>query len=99
MCQEDTFGEVVHVDNITEKLHGEFKLRNISFGIGKGEVLALVGQTKHGRRRLCHILAGDTLPSTGKATLLNKWNVTSFKVGFWRIGILPTRQACNTGQF
>lgn len=44
-------------------------LRGVKFGIGAGEVVALVGSTGAGKTTLCHLLAGLVRPASGSITL------------------------------
>ncbi|CAG9796919.1 unnamed protein product [Diatraea saccharalis] len=71
----DTFGEYLLVDNVNKKEDGYYTLRNINFGVGKGEVLALSGLKRHGRVKLCEILAGYKIPTTGQVWSMSRWKL------------------------
>ncbi|XP_073958396.1 uncharacterized protein [Choristoneura fumiferana] len=82
--KKDTYGEHLLVHNLTRRDSGRYILRNISFGIGKGQALAVVGLKRHGRLRLCEILAGYRLPSDGNAYTISKWNLFTKPVNYAR---------------
>jgi ABC-type uncharacterized transport system ATPase subunit len=73
----DTFGEYLLSDNVSKKDSGLYILRNINFGIGRGEVLALAGLKRHGREKLCDLLAGYKIPSSGELWCKSKWKLKS----------------------
>lgn len=52
-------------DGICKEFHGVFALRNISFSVKGGEVLALVGENGAGKSTLLKILGGDYPPTSG----------------------------------
>ncbi|KAL0851540.1 hypothetical protein ABMA28_007329 [Loxostege sticticalis] len=62
-----TFGEYVLAHNITKKDEGLFMLRDINFGIGKGEVLALSGLKRHGYK----------ISDSGEMWCMSKWKLKS----------------------
>ncbi|XP_063395629.1 ABC transporter A family member 4-like [Cydia fagiglandana] len=72
----DTFGENLLVNNLSKRINGVYKLSHISFGIGKGEALSLVGQSRAGRLDLCEILAGFKMPSSGTISAMSRWSLT-----------------------
>ncbi|XP_028178554.1 ABC transporter A family member 4-like [Ostrinia furnacalis] len=72
-----TYGEYLLAVNVSKKETGMFILRNIHLGLGKGEVLALSGLKRHGRLKLCEILAGYKIPSAGEAWCMSKWTLKS----------------------
>ncbi|XP_063357969.1 ABC transporter A family member 4-like, partial [Cydia amplana] len=73
----DTFGENLLVNNLSKRVDGAYKLSRISFGIGKGEALSLVGQSMGGRLELCEILAGFKMPSSGSISAMSRWSLTT----------------------
>ncbi|CAK1544413.1 unnamed protein product [Leptosia nina] len=71
----DTFGEYLLASNISKKVAGIYVIRHVHFGLGKGEALALSGLLKHGRLKLCELIAGYTLPSEGRLWSMSKWSL------------------------
>ncbi|XP_063616236.1 ABC transporter A family member 4-like, partial [Cydia splendana] len=74
--KKDTFGENLLVNNLSKRVNGAHKFSRISFGIGKGEALSLVGQSRAGRLDLCEILAGFKMPSSGSISAMSRWSLT-----------------------
>ncbi|KAJ0182774.1 hypothetical protein K1T71_002143 [Dendrolimus kikuchii] len=71
----DTFGEYLLACNVHRKQMGIYTIRNIYFGLGKGEALALSGLKRHGRQTLCEVLAGYKMPSEGQIWCMSRWSV------------------------
>jgi peptide/nickel transport system ATP-binding protein len=57
---EDPAGPLVTVTNLTKEYHRKTALRDVSFTIGRGEVLGLVGESGSGKTTLGLSLAGLT---------------------------------------
>ncbi|CAH0405612.1 unnamed protein product [Chilo suppressalis] len=71
----DTFGEYLLAENVLREEKGYYLLRNINLGVGKGEVLAVSGLQRHGRVKLCEILAGYKIPTSGHVWCMSKWKL------------------------
>ncbi|HZG84845.1 sugar ABC transporter ATP-binding protein [Paenibacillus sp.] len=65
-------GNVLEIQRITKKFPGVVALNNVSFGIKKGEVHALVGENGAGKSTLMKILSGVYQPTSGKILLDGK---------------------------
>lgn len=60
---------MIHVENI-EKVYGRFKaVNNVSFDIGKGEIVGLLGPNGAGKTTIMKILTGYHYPTGGNAFL------------------------------
>ncbi|XP_053616877.1 ATP-binding cassette sub-family A member 17-like [Plodia interpunctella] len=73
----NTFGESLLCANLTEKRLGEYVLRNVYLGLGRGEALAISGLKKHGRVALIETLAGLNIPSCGQLWAKSKYKLNS----------------------
>ncbi|XP_013188642.2 ABC transporter A family member 4-like [Amyelois transitella] len=73
----NTFGESLLCANLTKKDLGEYVLRNIYLGLGRGEALAISGLKKHGRVALIEMLAGLTIPTSGELWSKSKWKLNT----------------------
>jgi ABC-type uncharacterized transport system ATPase subunit len=56
-------------DVTLEKNPGVPTLKNISFTVGKGEILGIAGVSGNGQQELCEVICGAILPSSGKVLL------------------------------
>ncbi|KAG6463098.1 hypothetical protein O3G_MSEX013666 [Manduca sexta] len=71
----DTFGEYLLAANVSKKHMGVYTVRDVFLGLGKGEALAISGLKRHGRLKLCEMLAGYKLPSDGRIWCMSKWSL------------------------
>ncbi|XP_022126096.2 ABC transporter A family member 4 [Pieris rapae] len=71
----DTFGEYLLAKDVSRNVQGVYVIRHIHFGLGKGEALAVSGLLKHGRLKLCEVIAGYRLPSDGRLWSVSKWSL------------------------
>ena len=62
----------LRIDHITKRFPGIVACSDISLSVGKGEVLALVGENGAGKTTLMNILMGLYMPDEGKIFINNK---------------------------
>lgn len=63
----DTAGrELLSVENVSVRLSGRQILRDISFGLGAGEVTGLIGSNGAGKTTLLRVILGLLAPATGQ---------------------------------
>ena len=62
----------LRIENITKRFPGIVACSDISLSVGKGEVLALVGENGAGKTTLMNILLGLYTPDEGKIYINNK---------------------------
>ncbi|CAH3968524.1 unnamed protein product [Pieris brassicae] len=71
----DTFGEYLLAKDVSRKVQGVYVIRHVHLGVRKGEALAISGLLKHGRLKLCEVVAGFKLPSDGRLWSVSKWSL------------------------
>ncbi len=64
--------EVLKVENLTKKFPGVLAVDDVSFGLHKGEILALLGENGAGKSTLTSMLGGVLRPDSGRITLKGK---------------------------
>ncbi|VVC95908.1 unnamed protein product, partial [Leptidea sinapis] len=75
--RKDTFGEYLLACDVSRVRSGVFYvIRHLSFGIGRGEVLAISGQYYRGRQKLCELYSRQISLSCKHKTLPHWMTVT-----------------------
>ncbi|MEK7165512.1 MAG: metal ABC transporter ATP-binding protein [Patescibacteria group bacterium] len=80
---------LVSVDNVGFAYNGEKVLEHISFDVGRGDFLGLIGPNGSGKTTLLRIILGLLVPQEGEVKLFGK-PVSGFKE-WGRIGYVPQR--------
>jgi teichoic acid transport system ATP-binding protein len=57
-------------------------LRNVSFNVPKGSVLAVIGRNGAGKSTLCRVISGILPPDEGRVTVRGRLNLLSPGIGF-----------------
>ncbi|CAH2049945.1 unnamed protein product, partial [Iphiclides podalirius] len=71
-----SFGEYLLAVNVTRASTSSCTIRNVYFGMGRGQVISLSGLIHHGRKNLCDLLAGYKLPSEGQLWAMSTWELS-----------------------
>ena len=64
--------EILKIENLSKRFPGVRAVDNVSFGLRKGEILALVGENGAGKSTLTSTLGGVLSPDSGRITLKGK---------------------------
>lgn len=72
--------DIVTVQGLTKTLNGETLLKDLSFTVGKGDKIVLLGRNDIAKTALLDMLAGEMAPDTGQIT----WGITT------TVGYFPT---------
>jgi ABC-type sugar transport system ATPase subunit len=79
--------EVLRAENLSKSFPGVLAVDNVSFTLGKGEILALIGENGAGKSTLTHILGGVYRPDQGQIYLEGKPVSFSSPLDAMRCGI------------
>lgn len=70
---------MLRVEKLSYHINGRTLLKNVSFQVRKGEVLALLGANGAGKSTLMHLLCGEKKPSSGVINLYGK-NLVDYRL-------------------
>ncbi|MCU0898291.1 MAG: ABC transporter ATP-binding protein [Burkholderiales bacterium] len=87
---------VLAVENLSKSFGGVHAVRNVSFEVGRGELLALIGPNGAGKTTCFNMLNGQIRPDTGSVRLESKELVGSTPRAVWRLGVGRTFQITAT---
>jgi branched-chain amino acid transport system ATP-binding protein len=65
---EGNLASILSVNGVTKRFGGLVALRDVSFDVGKGEVVGLMGPNGAGKTTLLNIIAGEYAPDAGTIT-------------------------------
>ncbi len=89
---------VVRAEKLGKKFGTHWALEEVSFTLGRGEVLGIVGSDGAGKTTLLRLLAGLALPTRGEAEVLGALLTPTQARGFEgvrsRLGYLPQGAPC-----
>lgn len=63
--------KIVEVKNLKKAFNGFMAVDDVSFEIGKGEILGLLGPNGAGKTTIIHILLGLTIPTSGEIRIFD----------------------------
>ena len=90
-----TDGTIIKVEGISKHFGGTTALDNVSFGIKKGEVHAIVGENGAGKSTMMKILAGVYRPESGKVIVNDKVVLTYNPLAARQFGVSIVFQELN----
>jgi branched-chain amino acid transport system ATP-binding protein len=87
---------LLSVDNLSKSYGGVHAVRNVSFALKAGEILALIGPNGAGKSTCFDMLNGQTLPDSGRIALLGHDTTSKRPREVWRLGVGRTFQITAT---
>ncbi len=94
MCP-DADNVLLHVDNVSKSFPGVRALSGVDLQLGRGEILAVIGENGAGKSTLMKILAGVQMPDSGTIRLDGRpVTIDSVKKAF-QLGIVLIHQELN----
>ncbi len=64
--------DILQVINVTKKFGGLYALKNVTFNIGKGEILGLIGPNGSGKTTMLNVITGFLKPEEGRVIYRGK---------------------------
>ena len=87
---------ILEIKDLTKSFGAVVAVNNVSFGLKKGELLALIGPNGAGKSTCFNMLMGQTKPTAG-TVLLNGQDITGMPTRvIWRMGVGRTFQITET---
>ncbi len=80
---------MIRVENLTKYYGKRLAVDNISFNIGKGEIVGLLGPNAAGKTTTMRILTGFMMPTSGDAWVADANMITNSLEGRKHIGYMP----------
>src|SRR6266478_6289669 len=84
------------VEGLSKSYGGVHAVRNVSFALKAGEILALIGPNGAGKSTCFDMLNGQNIPDTGKINLLGEDTAGRKPRAIWRLGVGRTFQITAT---
>src|SRR4249920_4018965 len=84
------------VEGLTKSYGGVHAVRNVSFELRAGEILALIGPNGAGKSTCFDMLNGQNIPDSGRINLLGEDTVGRKPRAIWRLGVGRTFQITAT---
>jgi len=83
---------LLHVENLSKNFDRLPVLKDVTFSLGRGEVIGLVGRQGAGKSTLLHLLSGAIPPSSGKLTFDGALRRFSSRIQAQRLGVQAVYQ-------
>lgn len=97
---ESDIAPVIELDRVDKEFSGHFAVRDLSFSVARGQILALLGRTGAGKSTALHMIMGVLAPSSGRVRVLGRDPSAEFNalrgelaVSFQSDRLLPWRTA------
>jgi branched-chain amino acid transport system ATP-binding protein len=87
---------LLSIENLSKSYGGVHAVRGVSFELKAGEILALIGPNGAGKSTCFDMLNGQTIPSSGRITLLGQDTTYKKPREIWRLGVGRTFQITAT---
>jgi branched-chain amino acid transport system ATP-binding protein len=87
---------LLSVEGLSKSYGGVHAVRNVSFALKAGEILALIGPNGAGKSTCFDMLNGQNIPDSGRINLLGKDTVGQKPRAIWRLGVGRTFQITAT---
>ena len=87
---------LLSVEGLSKSYGGVHAVRNVSFALKAGEILALIGPNGAGKSTCFDMLNGQNTPDSGRINLLGKDTVGQKPRAIWRLGVGRTFQITAT---
>ena len=88
--------DVLAVTGLSKSYDGVRALRDVSFGVRAGELVAMIGPNGAGKTTCFNLVNGQIRPDSGQI-LLNETNITGLRPrDIWRLGVGRTFQLAAT---
>ena len=84
------------VEGLTKSYGGVHAVRNVSFSLAAGEILALIGPNGAGKSTCFDMLNGQNVPDSGRINLLGQDTIGKKPRIIWRLGVGRTFQITAT---
>ena len=57
---------MIRVESVTKKFGGVVAINNVSFEVGKGEILGIIGPNGSGKTTIVNVITGFIKPNSGR---------------------------------
>ena len=87
---------LLSVEGLSKSYGGVHAVRNVSFALRAGEILALIGPNGAGKSTCFDMLNGQNIPDSGRINLLGQDTAGKKPRAIWRLGVGRTFQVAAT---
>jgi branched-chain amino acid transport system ATP-binding protein len=87
---------LLSVEDLSKSYGGVHAVRNVSFALKAGEILALIGPNGAGKSTCFDMLNGQNIPDSGRISLLGQDTTGKKPRAIWRLGVGRTFQITAT---
>jgi branched-chain amino acid transport system ATP-binding protein len=87
---------ILQVERLSKSYGGVHAVRDVSFGLRAGEILALIGPNGAGKSTCFNMLSGQIRPDAGRVRILGRDTTGLTPAAVWRLGVGRTFQITAT---